>query len=204
MESVQNAKKNTEALLQNAAFPKDEALIATGGTDSFTREEEMVLKTPEGSQSSVQLGKDRESERMGRTDSPAVGESSISGNRQQNFVPGSSRQQEDPGGGFGDEQSDNSPNKCNSKLKHARPEHEGGKAPLKRSRGSRDARFEGERIPHLVKKRKYQREDKKEERDSKKSDDYVLEKLFKKSGNAPVAFLVEEVEAPGKPQFRDR
>ncbi|KAJ8248531.1 hypothetical protein GJAV_G00243010 [Gymnothorax javanicus] len=52
-------------------------------------------------------------------------------------------------------------------------------------RRSRDARFEGHRISHLVKKRKYKKEenDEEEEReDRKKSDDYVLAKLFKKSG----------------------
>ncbi|XP_044274516.1 DNA excision repair protein ERCC-6 [Varanus komodoensis] len=49
----------------------------------------------------------------------------------------------------------------------------------------RDAKFEGERIPHLVKQRKYRKQDQEEEeeqKESKKTDDYVLEKLFKKSG----------------------
>uniref|UniRef100_UPI00398F07D4 DNA excision repair protein ERCC-6 isoform X3 n=1 Tax=Pristiophorus japonicus TaxID=55135 RepID=UPI00398F07D4 len=47
----------------------------------------------------------------------------------------------------------------------------------------KDAYFEGERIPHLVKRQKrkdHEEEQKKETR--RQSDDYVLEKLFKKSG----------------------
>ncbi|KAJ8418177.1 hypothetical protein AAFF_G00138860 [Aldrovandia affinis] len=52
-------------------------------------------------------------------------------------------------------------------------------------RRKRDATFEGHRISHLVKKRKYKKdeeEDKEEKEDRRKSDDYVLAKLFKKSG----------------------
>ncbi|KAG5831700.1 hypothetical protein ANANG_G00306520 [Anguilla anguilla] len=50
-------------------------------------------------------------------------------------------------------------------------------------RRSRDARFEGHRISHLVKKRKYKKgEEEEEKEDQRKSDDYVLAKLFKKSG----------------------
>ncbi|XP_063160686.1 DNA excision repair protein ERCC-6 [Candoia aspera] len=59
-------------------------------------------------------------------------------------------------------------------------EHRKGK--LKRPKRSKDARFEGVPIPHLVKQRKYQKENSEEMQDPKKSDDYVLEKLFKKSG----------------------
>lgn len=51
----------------------------------------------------------------------------------------------------------------------------------KKRKRSRDARFEGHRIPHLVKKRTYKKEE--PEADAQKeSDDYVLAKLFKKSG----------------------
>uniref|UniRef100_A0A667X223 DNA excision repair protein ERCC-6 n=1 Tax=Myripristis murdjan TaxID=586833 RepID=A0A667X223_9TELE len=55
----------------------------------------------------------------------------------------------------------------------------------KKHKHSRDARFEGHRISHLVKKKTYQKEeseDGKEKEDQKKCDDYVLAKLFKKSG----------------------
>ncbi|KAM9809351.1 DNA excision repair protein ERCC-6 isoform X2 [Syngnathus typhle] len=49
----------------------------------------------------------------------------------------------------------------------------------KKHKREKDARFEGQRISHLVKKREYKRT---EAEDQKKSDDYVLSKLFKKSG----------------------
>ncbi|XP_015269685.1 PREDICTED: DNA excision repair protein ERCC-6 [Gekko japonicus] len=173
VDSVQNTEETAEAFLRTSNFPKEDAHITTGNMDdSLPREEEKGLKTPEN----------RESEDAGHLNSFSVGESSAGGARQQNSAHGNTSQCKEQDGGFGSERSDNSPNKCTSKSKHGRREHEGGRGPLKRARSSRDARFEGERIPHLVKKRKYQREDKKEERDSKKSDDYVLEKLFKKSG----------------------
>lgn len=55
----------------------------------------------------------------------------------------------------------------------------------KKHKNKEDARFEGHRISHLVKKRRYKRkdsEDQKETKDEQKNDDYVLAKLFKKSG----------------------
>ncbi|XP_060728467.1 DNA excision repair protein ERCC-6 isoform X1 [Tachysurus vachellii] len=55
----------------------------------------------------------------------------------------------------------------------------------KKRKNREDARFEGHRISHLVKKRRYKREDsedQKETKDEQKNDDYVLTKLFKKSG----------------------
>lgn len=54
----------------------------------------------------------------------------------------------------------------------------------KKRKHSRDARFEGHRISHLVKQKAYKKteSDDNEAPDQKKSDDYVLAKLFKKSG----------------------
>ncbi|KAM9365334.1 DNA excision repair protein ERCC-6 isoform 1-T2 [Pholidichthys leucotaenia] len=54
----------------------------------------------------------------------------------------------------------------------------------KKHKRSRDARFEGHRISHLVKKSTYQKAESEDNvaEDQKKSDDYVLAKLFKKSG----------------------
>uniref|UniRef100_A0A670I4R4 DNA excision repair protein ERCC-6 n=1 Tax=Podarcis muralis TaxID=64176 RepID=A0A670I4R4_PODMU len=69
---------------------------------------------------------------------------------------------------------------CQAQDGNEEPENNCSK-PRKRKR-SRDARFEGQRIPHLVKQRKYQKEDSEEEKHPKKVEDYVLEKLFKKSG----------------------
>ncbi|TRY58587.1 hypothetical protein DNTS_015879 [Danionella cerebrum] len=54
----------------------------------------------------------------------------------------------------------------------------------KKRQHSEDVRFEGCRISHLVKKRRYKKEDdeKEEAKSERRSDDYVLAKLFKKSG----------------------
>uniref|UniRef100_A0A4W3GV94 DNA excision repair protein ERCC-6 n=1 Tax=Callorhinchus milii TaxID=7868 RepID=A0A4W3GV94_CALMI len=56
----------------------------------------------------------------------------------------------------------------------------------KKHKGGKDAFFEGERIPYLLKKQKMKKEDSDEEKAKKEgrrqTDDYVLEKLFKKSG----------------------
>ncbi|XP_037659983.1 DNA excision repair protein ERCC-6 [Choloepus didactylus] len=53
----------------------------------------------------------------------------------------------------------------------------------KNSTHRRDAKFEGTRIPHLVKKRRYRKPDNENESEAKEqnNDDYVLEKLFRKS-----------------------
>ncbi|KAM8774372.1 DNA excision repair protein ERCC-6 isoform 2-T3 [Rhynchonycteris naso] len=86
------------------------------------------------------------------------------------------------------EQMENNFSKCKSKTKHSlaeetqekllRPEEK-----PKKSRCRRDAKFEGTRIPHLVKKRQYQRHDSEREsaHQEQSSDDYVLKKLFRKS-----------------------
>lgn len=71
-----------------------------------------------------------------------------------------------------------SPHKHREKRKHC--ESVDSTKHKKRKHG-RDARFEGHRISHLVKKKAYNREENEEE-EQKKSDDYVLAKLFKKSG----------------------
>ncbi|XP_066206359.1 DNA excision repair protein ERCC-6 isoform X1 [Saccopteryx leptura] len=78
--------------------------------------------------------------------------------------------------------------KCKSKTKHSVAEETQEKLlrleeKSRKSRCRRDAKFEGIRVPHLVKKRQYQRHS--SERGSapqeQSSDDYVLEKLFRKS-----------------------
>ncbi|XP_064172714.1 DNA excision repair protein ERCC-6 isoform X3 [Anguilla rostrata] len=84
----------------------------------------------------------------------------------------------------------NGPHKRREKRKHCGEragEMAGEGAGRRREHGarrrSRDARFEGHRISHLVKKRKYKKgEEEEEKEDQRKSDDYVLAKLFKKSG----------------------
>ncbi|KAM6306223.1 DNA excision repair protein ERCC-6 [Aegotheles albertisi] len=83
-----------------------------------------------------------------------------------------------------DGQLDNNHYKCTSKTKHRvnRLSHENHKDKSKKKH-HKDAKFEGERIPHLVKQKQYRKETiEGKEEDSKKNDDYVLKKLFKKSG----------------------
>lgn len=72
-----------------------------------------------------------------------------------------------------------SPQKHREKKKHC-DTADSNKHKRKKRKHTQDARFEGHRISHLVKKRTYKKED--ETDDQKKSDDYVLAKLFKKSG----------------------
>ncbi|NWW73185.1 ERCC6 protein, partial [Climacteris rufus] len=82
-----------------------------------------------------------------------------------------------------DGQFDNNHYKCISKTKHGVDmlSQESHKDKCKKKH-YKDAKFEGKRIPHLVKQKQYRRENSEEEQDSKKNDDYVLQKLFKKSG----------------------
>lgn len=103
-------------------------------------------------------------------------------------------------------QMDNNFYKHKSKTKHSVAEEETQETLLrpeqkpKSSKCCRDAKFEGTRIPHLVKKRKYRKQDSENEQESKQqnNDDYVLEKLFKKSGNPPWPVLcsIMVVSAP--------
>lgn len=101
---------------------------------------------------------------------------------------------------WGIEQVENNFYKHKSKTKHNEAEEETQEKHLrpkqkpKNSKHRRDAKFEGTRIPHLVKKRQYQKQDSENKRGNKEqnNDDYVLEKLFKKSGN-PFAELATGV-----------
>ncbi|NXD13802.1 ERCC6 protein, partial [Nothocercus nigrocapillus] len=84
-----------------------------------------------------------------------------------------------------DGQVDNNHYKRTSKTKHRMDmlPRESPKDKSKRKKHHKDAKFEGERIPHLVKQKQYRKEKSEEkEEETKKNDDYVLEKLFKKSG----------------------
>lgn len=83
----------------------------------------------------------------------------------------------------------NSPQKHREKKKHHEVKEKNtllsDKHKRKHKKHKQDARFEGHRISHLVKKRGYKKEDnekREENKDERKSDDYVLAKLFKKSG----------------------
>lgn len=79
--------------------------------------------------------------------------------------------------------------KHKSKRKHDAVEEESTekraqpKQKAKNSKHCRDAKFEGTRVPHLVKKRRYRQQTTEQGggTNDRSSDDYVLEKLFKKS-----------------------
>ncbi|XP_072483563.1 DNA excision repair protein ERCC-6 isoform X3 [Notamacropus eugenii] len=85
------------------------------------------------------------------------------------------------------EQTENQFCKHKSKTKHHLVEgkeirkHKGPKQNSNASRHCKDAKFEGIRIPHLVKQKQYRKHDDEKEENEQKSDDYVLEKLFKRS-----------------------
>uniref|UniRef100_A0A5F9CXN8 DNA excision repair protein ERCC-6 n=1 Tax=Oryctolagus cuniculus TaxID=9986 RepID=A0A5F9CXN8_RABIT len=88
------------------------------------------------------------------------------------------------------EQTENSSLKHKAKTKHQNVAREGSpgkcatpKQQPRSSRPRRDAKFEGTRISHLVKKRRYRKQDNEDAREAgaRSTDDYVLEKLFKKS-----------------------
>ncbi|XP_034007727.1 DNA excision repair protein ERCC-6 [Trematomus bernacchii] len=70
-----------------------------------------------------------------------------------------------------------SPQKHREKRKHCSSGSD--KHKHKKRKHSKDSRFEGQRIPHLVKNKTFQNAD---DDGEKQSDDYVLAKLFKKSG----------------------
>ncbi|XP_070834013.1 DNA excision repair protein ERCC-6 isoform X2 [Chaetodon trifascialis] len=76
-----------------------------------------------------------------------------------------------------------SPQKHREKRKHC-DSADTDKHKHKKRKHNQDARFEGHRVSHLVKKRTYKKveSEESESADQKKSDDYVLAKLFKKSG----------------------
>lgn len=76
------------------------------------------------------------------------------------------------------------PHKHREKRKHCESANS-AKHKHKKRKHNQDAHFEGQRISHLVKKRAYRKEENEAE-EQNKSDDYVLAKLFKKSGHNPV------------------
>uniref|UniRef100_UPI0037E91CE4 DNA excision repair protein ERCC-6 n=1 Tax=Semicossyphus pulcher TaxID=241346 RepID=UPI0037E91CE4 len=114
-------------------------------------------------------------------------EPNISANSQQtghNFWDAASAEANNSSGSHRDKDSPlTSPQKHREKRKHC-DSSESDKHKHKKRKHSKDARFEGHRISHLVKKRTFKKEESEdnEAEDQKKSDDYVLAKLFRKSG----------------------
>lgn len=133
----------------------------------------MLVESGERSLSGAQLEKNGPSENTGLLSSLQVGEPSMKCDRPNNPVGDTKSHCKEQDS---NKQLDNNGRKHSSKRKHQEDATQKRKRP-------RDAKFEGERIPHLVKQRKCQKEVGEEEKDPKQNDDYVLEKLFKKSGN---------------------
>ncbi|XP_025031409.1 DNA excision repair protein ERCC-6 isoform X1 [Python bivittatus] len=158
VESVETAKRNSE--ISPCPLSKDPANIPAANTDLFMRTEEKPSDLAEDPLFRAQPGEEGALKERGWA------------------IPGG-----DCGiskeGPYNREQEGN-PQLVTNPRKTSKTEHP--KSKLKRPKHSRDARFEGVPVPHLVKQRKYQRENSEEVQDPKKSDDYVLEKLFKKSG----------------------
>ncbi|XP_054455945.1 DNA excision repair protein ERCC-6 [Anoplopoma fimbria] len=76
-----------------------------------------------------------------------------------------------------------SPQKHREKRKHCDSvDSDKHKRKHKKRKHSKDSRFEGHRISHLVKKKAFEKAEGEDNETGKKSDDYVLAKLFKKSG----------------------
>ncbi|XP_020664432.3 DNA excision repair protein ERCC-6 [Pogona vitticeps] len=165
---------NTNSSLQMPSSSNDNAQITANNTDSFSKVAYLLAELREKPSYRAQLGKNRPSGSLELLNSLPVGEPSVKCGSQHNVVHEnySHCKEQDS-----NKQLDNNEGKHSSKRKHH-------KDTTRKSKHSRGAKFEGERIPHLVKQRKYQKEEteEEEEKDPKKNDDYVLEKLFKKSG----------------------
>ncbi|KAF1375776.1 hypothetical protein PFLUV_G00223690 [Perca fluviatilis] len=74
-----------------------------------------------------------------------------------------------------------SPQKHREKRKHC-DSADSDNLKHKKRKHSKGSRFEGHRISHLVKKKTFKKAESEDNETEKKSDDYVLAKLFKKSG----------------------
>lgn len=183
LEQAENNKGNPETLPRTSGSPKVDDQVTAAHVDSITKVEEKLLEAAEESLYRAQLGKEEALEPVGDLNPLPVGESSIGREGQHNLLPEKDSQCKEQNGNKTQAYFNNC-NKHTSKTKHHSLKPEGHKGRREKSKCSRDARFEGERIPHLMKQRRYQKEDTEEERTSKKNEDYVLEKLFKKSGNS--------------------
>lgn len=154
-----------------------------------------VSTKPEKSQSSS-LYKENASPELYNRNTPTLnGLSNSSSNKESDSLDVTSTSHSADGSLMNGDQQDlftgNTPQKHREKKKHcdvtdaaSRPSDK-HKHKHKKHKHREDAQFEGHRISHLVKKRRYKREDSedlKETKDEQKNDDYVLAKLFKKSG----------------------
>lgn len=187
IETSEETKGNLEAFDQNN-YAKDNAQAATN-TNSLNKSKEEGLERADKSTSHLLPGDAGSSENTRCLDAmvadeiPGAANANVKGDF--SLTCGAAGSFEKQVAKTEDGQLDNNHYKCSSKTKHRVDmlSHEGHKDKPKKKR-HKDTKFEGERIPHLVKQKQYRRENSEEkEEDSKKNDDYVLEKLFKKSGN---------------------
>lgn len=181
IETSEEAKGNLETFDQNS-YAKDNAETATdinsvnkSKQESLERADISLSQSLPGGAGSSENAKVTEEEHEVANEN-AEGDFSL--------LCGAAGSQEKQVDKTEDGQLDNNHYKCTSKTKHRVDmlSHDSHKEKSKKKH-HKDAKFEGERIPHLVKQKRYKKEDSEEkELDPKKNDDYVLEKLFKKTG----------------------
>lgn len=184
IEPVRETTGNLETFNQNGSA-KD-GTQATNNRDSLIKDEEKSLKTAEGSVFQALPGNAWTSENVECSlfgemrEAPTVSTESRHG-----LVCETESSQGKQNDNFEDEHLGGNPHKRTSKTKHSMDmlTLEGHKSNPKKPKHRKGARFEGERIPYLVKQKQYRKDNQEEEEEQKKNDDYVLERLFKKSGN---------------------
>uniref|UniRef100_A0A8C3LJ74 ERCC excision repair 6, chromatin remodeling factor n=1 Tax=Chrysolophus pictus TaxID=9089 RepID=A0A8C3LJ74_CHRPC len=180
IETREEAKGNLETFDQKS-YAKDIAQTATN-INSVNESKQESLERADTSLSQSLPGDVESSENATVTEEEhEVANENIEGDFSLLCGAGSQEKQVDK---TEDGQLDNNHYKCTSKTKHRVDmlSHDRHKEKSKKKH-HKDAKFEGERIPHLVKQKRYRKEDSEEkELDPKKNDDYVLEKLFKKTG----------------------
>ncbi|KFV02438.1 DNA excision repair protein ERCC-6, partial [Pterocles gutturalis] len=186
IETSEETKGNLEAFDQNSCA-KDNAQAATN-INSLNKSKEESLERADKSMSQSLPGDAASSENAKYLDAVVAdevhGEANANVKGDFSLMCGAAGSWEKQVAKTEDGQVDNNHHKCTSKTKHRVDMllHERHKGKSKKKH-HKDAKFEGERIPHLVKQKRYKKENSEEkEEDSKKSDDYILEKLLKKSG----------------------
>ncbi|XP_074856033.1 DNA excision repair protein ERCC-6 [Carettochelys insculpta] len=180
VETVGETEGNLETLNQNSSV-KD-GVQATNNTDFSTKGGERSLEATQGAVFQELEKNAWTSEHVECSNLALIGELHGAPSVSIGRVCETDGSQGKQNGNCEDEQLGNNPHKCTSKTKHGMDMQmpEGHKNNLKKPKDHKGARFEGERIPYLVKQKQYRKDNQEEEQ--KKNDDYVLEKLFKKSG----------------------
>ncbi|NXG59559.1 ERCC6 protein, partial [Hemiprocne comata] len=187
IETSEETKGNLENFDQNS-FAKDDNIQAATNINSLNKSKEESLERADKSMSQTLPGDAGSSENAKCLNTMVAdevdGAANVNVKGDLSFTCVAAGLWEKQADKTEDRQLDSNHYKCTSKTKHSMNmlSHESHKDKSKK-RHHKDARFEGERIPHLVKQKRYRKENSEEkEEDSKKNDDYVLEKLFKKSG----------------------